>query len=203
MTKPISILILCDCRESLSEELNDLRKQFTDESNTVKLTDLCDYFSDHILSNSEHFCDLFITFMDLILAHDMTVFVFSESHKRSPNRISELNSTITESPFKLDLSQSHIRTSESPSNCYYLMQLVSLFAGRFTSEASLDQKMFYFFKSSSVNCMESLVCHKRSNVHDFEDWKSIGFIIENKVAKLKQIFQLKSPIYESEFIVIE
>ncbi|KAH8861091.1 hypothetical protein KSF78_0007402 [Schistosoma japonicum] len=238
MTKPISILILCDCRESLSEELNDLRKQFTDESNTVKLTDLCDYFSDHILSNSEHFCDLFITFMDLILAHDMTVFVFSESHKRSPNRISELNSTITESPFKLDLSQSHIRTSESPSNCYYLMQLVSLFAGRFTSEASLDQKMFYFFKSSSVNCMDlskllgsydihiprnvlvscltlicfsvnnlpsfmqpdkirSLVCHKRSNVHDFEDWKSIGFIIENKVAKLKQIFQLKSPIYEN------
>ncbi|KAK4469630.1 hypothetical protein MN116_007163 [Schistosoma mekongi] len=145
MTKPIDILILCDCKESLSAELNDLRKQFTDESNTVKLTDLCDYFSDHILSNSDHFCDLFITFLDLISAHDMTVFLFSESYKCSPNEISEPNSTS-------------------------------------------------FMNSDKIR---TLLSHKRLNVYDYEDWKSIGFIVENEVAKLKQIFQLKSLIYEN------
>ncbi|CAH8839111.1 unnamed protein product [Trichobilharzia szidati] len=92
--------------------------------------------------------------------------------------------------------------SEEPYKSYSICELASLFAGGVTPNTSRCNRVFYFFKRSLVNSKESLkrldelktlLSSKGLNVYEYEDYKSIGFIMMNEIIKLKQTLTLKLP----------
>ncbi|CAH8493509.1 unnamed protein product [Schistosoma mattheei] len=155
MSESMNVLIFCDHRDSFSVELDYLRKRFADDCGSTKIIALCDYFSDHLISEYELLSDIFIAFMDLISVHNIIVFFVSEcaseSYKCSPNKPPELDSFIMKSLFESDIPQKGHCITESSFNCYTLMELLPFFAYERVLGTSKFKKMLYFFKKPSVN----------------------------------------------------
>ncbi|CAH8504003.1 unnamed protein product [Schistosoma bovis] len=206
MSEFMKVLIFCDHRDSFSVELDYLRKRFADDCGSTKIIALCDYFSDHPISKYELLTDIFITFMDLISVHNIIVFFVSEcaseSYKCPPNKPPELDSFIMKSLFESDIPENGHCLTESSFNCYTLMELLPFCAYERVLGTSRFKKMLYFFKKPSVNfkasptrqnMLKSLLSGNGLDVYDYEDYKFVGFVLENELVKLKQTSYLRLP----------
>ncbi|CAH8505464.1 unnamed protein product [Schistosoma rodhaini] len=200
----VNVLVFCDHRDSFSVELDYLKKRFVDDSGSTKIIALCDYFSDHLISKHELLSDIFLTFLDLISAHNIIAFFVSqftfEPCKCLPNKHPELDSFITKSSFEPDIPQHSHCTTESPFTCCTLMELLPFFDYERLLGTLRFKKMLYFFKKPSVNfkgslsrqdILRSLLSGNGLDVYDYEDYKFTGFVLENELLKLKQTSHLR------------